>query len=203
MTNAGRITFLNGTSSVGKTSTARSLQQQLSDPYLHIALDAFLTMFPPRWVETSDGFGQALPSPGGDAGRAIHLGPVAQRLISGYHHALAACAVSGNNLIVDHVLLERQWLQECVVLLANFSVFFVGVHCPLEVLEARERERDDRAPGLARRQFERVHADAMYDLEIDTSLASPEECAAHIRRALRQPPTPGAFQQLGIALRGE
>lgn len=194
MTKAGHIIFLNGASSAGKTSIARILQQHLSDPYLHIALDAFLNMFPSNFAKTPNDLGEIPPE------IAIYLGPSAQRLISGYHHALAACAMTGNNLIVDHVLLDRRWLQECVALLSTFSIFFVGVRCPLEVLEARERERGDRKSGLARAQFDRVHAHVLYDLEIDTSLASPQECAARIEQALQHPPTPGAFQRLGTAL---
>ena len=199
MTQAGHIIFLNGTSSAGKTSIARSLQQQLSDPYVHIALDAFLDMFPPCWLDTQGGFGEIQPS-GSDATEAIYIGPIAQRLFSGYHRSLAACAIAGNNLIVDHVLLERRWLQECVALLADFSVFFVGVRCPLDVLEVRERERGDRGPGQARKQFNLVHVDALYDFEVDTSLGSPEGCAERIVMALRQPSTPSAFQQLSARL---
>lgn len=166
-----------------------------------MALDTFLAMFPPSFVETSGGEGAS--SSDRDAAIAIYKTPVAKRLISGYHHAIAACALVGNHLIIDHVLLERQWLRECVVLLAPFSVFFVGIHCPLPTLEAREQERGDRAPGLARVQVERVHAHRLYDLEIDTSLASAQACATRIVEALRHPPMQSAFQQLSLILRDE
>ena len=49
------------------------------------------------------------------------------------------------------------------------------------MLEARERQRGDRLIGLARWQFDRVHRDMRYDLEIDTSIATPLECAEVIR----------------------
>lgn len=202
MTHSGHIIFLNGPSSAGKTSIARALQCCLSEPYLHIALDTFLGMFPPHFVETP-GSGSEVPSSDGDDVLAIYLTPGAKRLISGYHHAVAACALAGNNLIVDHVLLERQWLEECVALLAAFSVFFVGIHCPLQVLEARENARGDRTPGLARVQYDRVHAHRLYDLEIDTSLASARDCATRIVEALRHSPTRSAFQQLSLILRNE
>src|SRR5258708_20337366 len=64
MITSAHIIFLNGTSSAGKTSIARLLQEQLPAPYLHIALDTFLNMFPPHWVETPEGFGS--PSPSGN-----------------------------------------------------------------------------------------------------------------------------------------
>jgi chloramphenicol 3-O phosphotransferase len=36
--------------------------------------------------------------------------------------------------------------------------------------------------GLARWQYERVHRDMTYELEIDTSQATPMECAELIKR---------------------
>ena len=53
---------------------------------------------------------------------------------------------------------------------------------PLDVLETRERERGDRLIGLARWQFDRIHRGKRYDLEIDTSNATPAECAETIKR---------------------
>ena len=43
---------------------------------------------------------------------------------------------------------------------------------------------------------EEVHNPAIYDLEVDTSLLSPEECAATIRERLDDGPPPSAFRQL-------
>jgi chloramphenicol 3-O phosphotransferase len=59
-------------------------------------------------------------------------------------------------------------------------LFVVGVHAPLDVLEARELARGDRAIGLARWQFARVHQGVAYDFEVDTSTATPDACAQAI-----------------------
>jgi chloramphenicol 3-O phosphotransferase len=67
-------------------------------------------------------------------------------------------------------------------LLSAFDLFLVGVFAPLDVLEARERERGDRLIGLARWQYDRVHKGVPYDLEVDTSHATPLECAALIKQ---------------------
>ena len=72
---------------------------------------------------------------------------------------------------------------EYTALLAPFQLYRVGVFAPLEVLEARERERGDRLPGLARWQFHRVHQGVTYDLEIDTSRRTSLECAQAIKEA--------------------
>ncbi|TIU81251.1 MAG: chloramphenicol phosphotransferase, partial [Mesorhizobium sp.] len=52
-------------------------------------------------------------------------------------------------------------------------------------LEARESARADRLPGLARWQFERVHRGIRYDIEVDTSILTAQECALRIQRQFR------------------
>ena len=83
--------------------------------------------------------------------------------------------------MIDHVLQESQWHQECRDALAGHTVLRVGVYCPLEIL--RERARGDRETGLAEYQHFRVHRHGGYDLEVDTSVWSPEECARRILAA--------------------
>lgn len=56
-----------------------------------------------------------------------------------------------------------------------------GVNAPLLVLEQREKERGNHIQGSARGQFYKVHADAVYDLEIDTHHATLEENVEKIK----------------------
>jgi chloramphenicol 3-O phosphotransferase len=60
-------------------------------------------------------------------------------------------------------------------------VLFVGVKCPLEVLEAREKGRGDRTLGQAAGQAGIIHQNCIYDLEVDTSQLSAAECAEQIK----------------------
>lgn len=60
----------------------------------------------------------------------------------------------------------------------------VGVRCPLAEVVRREAARADRTLGQARAQFESVHAYAGYDVEVDTSLGDPDECAALVAAAI-------------------
>ncbi len=98
-------------------------------------------------------------------------------------HAIGAMAGQGNNLIVDDVIMSAEEQQEYRDLLAAFDPFFVALLAPLEIIEARERARGDRMLGLARWQYDRVHAGLTYDLEIDTANASPMQCARRIKLA--------------------
>lgn len=184
----GNIIFLNGTSSSGKTTIAKALQDILVEPYLLVALDNFTSMLPERYRSPECEEVEAVPS-------------IIANVISGMHHCIATLAASGNNVIVDHVLQERAWLNDCIRLFDGLPVLFVGVRCPLEVLEQRERERGDRAAGTARYQFDTIHANGIYDVEVDTSALSPLECAAMIRNVLLRNGSLRAFTQLRDALK--
>jgi chloramphenicol 3-O phosphotransferase len=85
-----------------------------------------------------------------------------------------------NNLIVDHVLVDKSWLDQCLQLLGDRYVLFVGLSCPLEELERRERERDSRRQGFARAQIENIHQGKMYDIELDTHILSVQECVERV-----------------------
>ena len=181
----GKIILLNGASSSGKTSIVRALQECLDEPYLDAGLDKFLFMLPKRYLER--------PLWDDVLGLAVEAGETGRVLVSGMHRAIWALALAGSNVIADHVLVEPAWAEECARLFGDLPALFVGVRCPLEVLEARERSRKDRTLGQARLQFERVHAFARYDLEVDTSRYSPAVCAQQIRSRLLEGPPPFAL----------
>lgn len=52
------------------------------------------------------------------------------------HAAVAAFAEHGNNIIVDYILYEREWLPDLANALRPVNAYFVGVRIPLDVLEA-------------------------------------------------------------------
>jgi chloramphenicol 3-O phosphotransferase len=179
-----RIVLLNGVGSSGKGSIAKALQRITAAPFLHIQMDAFIDMMPenswghPDWLDFETVQEDGKPSV------VLKTGPLGERVFRGMRHAVAAMARQGNNLIVDDVMLGAEKV-EYAALLAEFELIRVGVFAPLEVLEARERTRGDRMIGLARWQYERVHKDMVYDLEVDTSRATPLECAERIREKFR------------------
>jgi chloramphenicol 3-O phosphotransferase len=188
-----RVIYLNGTSSSGKSSIARALQERTDELYLHVQLDVFMQMVPPHGWERADGMVLTfLP----EHGAQVDFGSVCQPLFSGFHRSLAALASAGNQLIIDDVLLEDRWLREAVEVLVEHEVCFVGVHCPVEVAEARERQRSDRAEGIARGQYDQVHRHGVYDVEVDTSLLTPQACAERILEAQQRLRSSTAFERL-------
>ena len=171
---------LNGIGSVGKSSIARALQAIASQPMLHVQMDAFLDMLPAALQGHPDAFTYETIEEDGRPVVAIKGGHVGTPLMRGMIRAIAAMAGEGNSLIVYEVMDGGKW-QSYAAALAPFTVHLAGLFAPLEVLEARERARGDRLIGLARWQFSRVHKGMKYDLEIDTTKASPEECAEQIK----------------------
>jgi chloramphenicol 3-O phosphotransferase len=176
-----RIVLLNGVGSAGKSSIARALQRITAEPYLHVQMDAFLEMLPEALQESLPGFAFTTIWEDGKPSVAIEAGPVGRRVMQGMRHAVAAMARQGNNLIVDDVMIGGEMTQYRA-LLSGFRLSSVGVFAPLDVLEARESERADRLPGLARWQFERVHRGVAYDLEVDTNVLTAQECALRIQQ---------------------
>ena len=144
-------------------------------------MDAFLDMMPAHLFGHPEGLVFETFQDQDKPSIAIQSGPVVQNLMRGMRHAIAAMATQGNNLIVDDVLLEPEDAEDYRTLLAPLMPRLVGLFAPLEVLEDREHARGDRAIGLARWQYGRVHRGVAYDLELDAAKTTPEENARKIR----------------------
>jgi chloramphenicol 3-O phosphotransferase len=180
----GHVIFLNGTSSSGKTTIAKALQEKLTEPYMYVSIDNYFHMYPERFLRPAS------------QESAIVLERLIPAVVSGLHRSVAALAQAGNNVLVDHLLQDDGSLEECVENWVGLDVLFVGVKCPLKIAEQREKKRGDRTIGAARSQFERIHAHDLYDLEIDTSRLNVDECVTRIIELINDKPKEFAFQEL-------
>lgn len=193
----GKVIFLNGSSSAGKTTLAIMLQQLLTEPYQHIALDQFRDGMPGRYR----GLNSPEGSPGasglnivpqaknGDVLTHIRFGEHGEQVLRGMRRAIAAFAGAGNNVIIDDLLFRPEYLDDYAVALARVPTWLIGVRCSLDVVNEREAKRTGRFPGTATSHYHEVHAhQALYDLEIDTSATAPKACALAIIDRLKAPP---------------
>ncbi|MDB4967331.1 MAG: chloramphenicol phosphotransferase [Myxococcales bacterium] len=203
LSQSGRVIVLNGPSVSGKSSIQKALQARFEEPYLAMGIDSILVgMMPARYFAgpTLDRKEVMWADPSTDATGAplfeLRFGPTGRRVVAGMHEAIAAFARQGNPVIVDHILYERGWVRELADALAGLTAYFVGVRIPLRVLEERERARATSPAGHARSHYETVHAHGVYDLEVDTSRASADQCAATIIEYVRTHAQPTAFEKL-------
>jgi chloramphenicol 3-O phosphotransferase len=143
-------------------------------------------------------------------GERPDLEPVVEALTLGLYAAVAALSRAGLDVVVDighHDAHSRplKLLPRCAAIIAGLPALLVGVRCPMDVILERRRitwgpEAADE--GRAHPWAEAVHSPGIYDLELDTSQATPEACAEAIRRRLDDGPPPTAFARLA-AMAGE
>ncbi len=117
------------------------------------------------------------------------------------YRAIATLAENGLNVIQDDIIFNPLILNLAITNLPTQQVFFVGVKCPLVIAQQREKTRGYlgwRARGAALAFFDQVHAHDNYDLEVDTHLFKPLDCARQIKTALlsSNPFTPRTMTRL-------
>ncbi len=166
--------MLNGGSSSGKSSIARALQEILPGIWLTFGVDTLI---------------HALPG-GGDSPRAgityeqdgtIAFSTEHRALERSWYTGLSGMAQSGAHMILDEVLLSGGAGQERIrSTFSEANLVWVGVHCNPDVAASREAQRFDRVDGMARQQALSVHAGVVYDVEVDTTSRSTEECARDV-----------------------
>ena len=191
------ILLLIGTSSAGKSTLAKELQAILPDHYLLLGLDDVFRMVAPRW---GGGLGGPLSVQGfrynhslGEPIVTIRYGAVGRAVLDGMHHAVAAFAQAGTNVIVDDMLLDRDVLSGWARALALYQTYLVKVHASLATLEERETHRRNPA-GLARGHYA-VNDVPVFDRLIDTTTTAAVDAANNLVTWLQTNPQPVALQQ--------
>lgn len=196
----GQIIILNGTPRSGKSSIVAVIQETFDGVWMNLGVDRFMQMTPPRYLP---GIGLR---PGGERQDIEPLVPI---LYSAMYESIAAHSRLGLNVVVDvghhdAYAIKRGILCDSARRLNGLPVLFVGVRCPIEIILERRQNTgwnvESAADSLVSSAVElwqrEVHIPGIYDLEVDTSLLSPGECAEVIRQHLANSPAPRAFQRL-------
>ena len=199
----GKIVFLNGTSSAGKTTLAYALQELAAEPWLHIALDQFRDGLPAKYrglnsppgTTGAEGMNVVPVSGTGEPFTTIRFGGTGRKMLQGMRRAIRAMAESGNNVILDDIVLEAEFLWDYLNVFDGLEVTFVGVRCPIDIINEREATRPGRFPGTAQGHMDICHAHDDYDIQVDTSIHDPHLCASMILGFLDSG-EPGAFGRI-------
>jgi chloramphenicol 3-O phosphotransferase len=202
----GQIVILNGTPRSGKSSMATVIQNTFDGIWMNLGVDRFMQMTPRHY---QPGIGLR---PGGER---PDLEPLVVILYRAMYESIATHSRLGLNVVVDvghHDAYSAPLgiLPNCARQLHGLPVLFVGVRCPLEVIMERRRATwpantpdGGSVPEPVRLWQQAVHEPGIYDLEIDTSLLTPEQCAEVIRQHLKNGPPPSSFQRLAAMSTGE
>ena len=200
----GQIVILNGAPRAGKSSIVAAIQETFEGVWMNLGVDRFMQMTPARY---QPGIGLR---PGGER---PDLEPLIVTLYAALYDSIAAHSRLGLNVVAefghhDAYSVPRRILPDCARRLHGLPAFFVGVRCPVEVILARRQATgyyagpasDLPASDPVLRWQREVHIPGIYDLEVDTSVLSPAECAAVIRRRLTSGPAPSACHRLAALI---
>ena len=165
----GRILFLNGVTSSGKTSIVEALQEK-EDPFFYVvANDLFQEMVGERFL------------------RENYWKYLSEVILMMYHTAKLYSDM-GKHVIIDGILVERPEITphyaQLREILKDNPLDIVEVFCPLEICRQRNIARGDRYESQSEEQQALLAKNIAYSLRVDTSRYSPEQCAQIILDSL-------------------
>ena len=199
--NPGQIVILNGAPRAGKSSIVRAVQETFDGVWMNLGVDVFVRHITPERYR---------PGMGLRPGEPEHpLGGLVPTLYAALYESIAAHSRAGLNVVVDVGHHDVEILRDSARRLRGSPVLFVGVRCPIEVIMSRRNAGEpgregayatgtdaEPLPAPVALWQRAVHVPGIYDLEVDTSLLTPEECAEAIKRRLLDGPPRSAFELL-------
>ena len=163
----GKIIFLNGVTSSGKTTIVDALQARRDVFFYVVANDLFQEMVGEQYLEED------------------YWKYLSEVIIMMYHTAKLYSDM-GKNVLIDGILVERDEIKPHYIRLLEIMkdnpLDIVEVYCPLDICRQRNIERGDRYESQSDEQAALMNPDISYRLRVDTSKLSPEECADAIVR---------------------
>lgn len=165
----GRIIFLNGVTSSGKTSIVEALQDREDCFFYVVANDLFEQMVGERFLRED---------------YWTHL----SRVIILMYHTAKMMSDMGHDVMIDGILVERPEIaphyQQLRTILQGNPLSIVEVACPLDICRARNIARGDRYETQSEEQAAIMAQDVAYALRVETDRMTPRQCADAIVRAL-------------------
>ena len=165
----GKIIFLNGVTSSGKTSIVEALQNRADCYFYVVANDLFEQMIGDRFL------------------REDYWGHLSRVIILMYHTAKLYSDM-GHDVLIDGILVEQPEIAphywQLTDILADNPLSIVEVACPLEICRTRNLTRGDRYEKQSDEQAAIMAQGIDYALRVETDKLTPEECAEAIVRAL-------------------
>jgi len=157
-----RIILLNGPSSSGKSSLARALRSLFKEQkhlsYQIVSIDDFMKLRTDEKIYEDDVF----------------------EISSDMCDKVLEYLKTNDGVIIDHVITSERIYKQLLDRTHGYEMLKVHVTCPLNELLKRENDRGNRCVGSAEASYQYLYPKDGYDVGIDTSKHSTEECAALI-----------------------
>ena len=192
------IILLNGTSSSGKTTVAKKLQERYEGVLLLYGIDTLVQTAFPEKCDYPPYDEQTVRATFREVdGRPHTTLEIMPYMIPIYRTAVEFCrrlSELGYDLIVDEVLFDTRRISQYFEILSGETVYFIGLKPEMEVVVMRERERGDRMSGIAAGLYDEVYNPLFsYDLTLDTGILTPEESAGRILEYISENKSPEGF----------
>jgi len=161
----GKIIYLNGVTSTGKTSIARVIQDTANDFFYLIGSDILMYMV-------------------GEKHRSVNYTKYEYEIFIDMYHIAKLLSDMGKNVIIDCALFETSELpnhyQRMMNILHDNPLLTVNVICPLEICRERNLQRGDRREFQSYEQDKIIDKTITFDFIVNTDKYSSEECAKMI-----------------------
>lgn len=171
----GRIIFLNGVTSSGKTSIVKALQNRRDRCFYAIGNDLFQQMVGEPYLR--ENYWKYLSD-------LILMMYRTAKLFSDY----------GRDVLIDGILVEHPEIvphyARLRAILRGNPLDIVEVYCPLDICRSRNLARGDRYESQSEEQWARMAQGIHYSCRVETHLHTPEECADRILEVLFSEPAP-------------
>ena len=165
----GKIIYLNGVTSTGKTSITRALQAREDAYFYAMSNDLFQEMVGARYL------------------REDYWKHLWDAILMMYHTAKLFSDM-GKNVIIDGMILEKEEFrphyQQVLEIFKDNPLEIVEVYCPLEICRQRNIARGNRGEFQSEFQHRYMAPDICHSLRVDTSQYSADECAKQIVEGL-------------------
>ncbi len=165
----GRIIFLNGVTSAGKTSIVEAIQERDDVFFYVVANDLFQEMIGEKYLQEN------------------YWKYLSEVIIMMYHTAKLYSDM-GKNVLIDGILVEREEIKphyhQLLEILKNNPLDIVEVYCPLDICKQRNMIRGDRYETQSQEQYDLMAKNIKYSARVNTSIYNSEECAKEIIREL-------------------
>ena len=184
---AGRLVFINGSSSAGKTTASRQLQLMLGMDCLYLSMDKFLGMLSEQACSLDQKCVNFLQPHAGlyavqkDNGSFdIAAGPLGRKLLHEMYDVVQYFLDQGWQVIFDTVETEAVAVLAVQQKFSSYRAHYIYLYAHPATLQQREWQRGNRLVGQTLNILNRFDSQDLHTLQIDTTNLTPQAIVEQI-----------------------